>query len=707
MLAILGFVSCFAASWLWVFPTRSEPDKNADQPTAESDLQAVPQDASVTGLDANVTNFAEERVKELTNGRERGDRYLSCGNVVRALDEYSRVAADSPQSNGDALSFRLALCREEMKHYDEALAEYERLATTSQDSSIANAAKLGKCRVDLQLQREIMVEHILWKWLIQSGETVEQDRSDDAAYLLAHLLLERIKRDQPDSYLAPAALAFPTLDLSAPEILNRSLADEKLNEPLATTPDTLDATADPDGVADWELVQQFGDSPEAAVFRAAVSKEAIHTLIERFCSDAKVNVKWSPSGRDEVSRRFTGLNIRNMPLALILDALLCPRGLTWRKTDEGIEIFDLSEVQDTAQKKAQVDICFRLLRHLVVAHPTHPDASVGLVALGNMAFLRNDPAQATSNYQETIRAHPRSKQAIHASFNLGKIHLSNNQRADAERMFYQVVDDLESHPFRSAAYIQLARIFLGDDQPSRAIKAARHALNMADNKGDQTAAAVSLASAYLMAKHYHGANDTLHKYQTALENSQYNNVGALLSAEARLSAAKSQPKKDSAGRALLNAIVRAKPDMFLGEHGHLIVARANRHVGMLSDAEKQYILGAQQTNIGKLRDRMRFELADLYRQKGELDKAQEILTELATRKHGIGWESIEQLAEVAYVQRHDQDCERYCLAIVSQESHQKKALELLGKLYERQGHHKLAAECFAGKLPPTNPSRSP
>ena len=702
LLATFGFCSCFAASATAIILLRAETRSDQESPARleEPAEQPLPVELSLPSSNAD-----DERAAELITGRERGDRYLLGGNVIHALAEYSRVAAETPDSNDDALSFRRALCREALGKFDQALAEYERLVTTSRSAGMVDAAKLGKCRVYMRMRRERLAEHILWKWLIEANDATNRDSIADATYLLSHLLVHRVQKSQSTSYLDPATLAFPLADLTAAEILNRALATEAFADSSALT---VESAPEPEAaVAQWELVQRFGDTPETAVFRATVAKESIRGLIERLCFDAEMEVKWSNFARDEVSRRFAALNIRDMTLALILDALLSPQGLTWRDIDGGIEIFGVDEVDESVQQRARIDVSFRLLRHLVVAHPDHPDAAVGMVALGNMALLKNDAAQAISNLQEAIRMYPRSQAAVHASFNLGKLYLQSNQRPDAERMFYQVVDDLGTYPFRSAAYIQLARIFLGDDQPERAVKAAHHGVNMADNDGDRAAAAISLASAYLLENHYHAANNVLFEHHDALLKSPYVRVGALLSAKARYDAARSKSQKENAGRALLAATLRAEPDRFLGEHGYLILARAQRKVGMLSDAEKHYILGTQQTTIGSLRHRMQFELAELYRQKRELARAQQIFATLAVRDSEIGRQSIKQLAELAYRQRQDEDCERYCLAIVTRKEHRIHALELLGRLYERQGRHQLAAECFAGKLPQSDLSRKP
>lgn len=712
LLATFGFFSCFAASATAIILLRTPPTPSAElSPGEEAPVeQILPVDVTALNTDTIDTKTLDaetldEQAAAITSGRERGDRYLLAGNVIHALAEYTRVAAESPDSNDDALSFRRALCRESLGKFDQALAEYERLVTTSRSASMANAAQLGKCRIYIRMRRERLAEHILWKWLIAPDETADNASTADATYLLSHLLVSRVQRSQAPSYLDPATLAFPMADLSGAEILNRLLETEAFVDSL---PPIVESPVEPESAdSQWKLLQRFGETPETAVFRAQVDKESIRALVERLCFDAEIEVKWSNFARDEVSRRFAGLEVREMPLALILDALLSPQGLTWRNTDAGIEIFGVDEIDKSLKQQAYVDVSFRLLRHLVVTHPDHPDAAVGVVALGNMALLNHDAPQAISNLQEAIRIYPRSQAAVHASFNLGKLYLQSNQRADAERMFYEVVDDLGTYPFRSAAYIELARIFLGDNQPERAIKAGQHGVNMADNDSDRAAAAISLASAYLLGKHYHAANNVLFRHHQALLQSPYERVGALLSAKARYDAARSKSQKENAGRALLAATLRAEPDRFLGEHGYLILARAQRQVGMLSDAEKHYILGTQQATIGSLRYQMQFELAELYRQKRNLARAQQILQTLAVRDNAIGRQSIQQLAELAYAQRQDEACEQYCLAIVSRAEHRLNALEILGKLYERQGRHQLAAECFAGKLPQPDLSGNP
>ncbi|MEK6257849.1 MAG: tetratricopeptide repeat protein [Planctomycetota bacterium] len=85
--------------------------------------------------------------------RQIGDDLFRAGRFEAALHYYRSLgSADSLRLPGE-LSFRIALCREELGLWDEALAGFRSIASSAESSPLTAAATLGQARIWLRLKQ--------------------------------------------------------------------------------------------------------------------------------------------------------------------------------------------------------------------------------------------------------------------------------------------------------------------------------------------------------------------------------------------------------------------------------------------------------------------------------------------------------------------------------------------------------------------------
>jgi tetratricopeptide (TPR) repeat protein len=650
------------------------------------------------------------------NVLRQGDGLLLAGNPDAALRQYKLLAATEHEEPSAGLRYRLAVCAESLGNLEQALTEYQQLASQSPSEPITPAARLGQVRIWCTLRRPAAAKQVLWTALLNDagdGDLAGVLQAESAE-TLAQILASQAREGRETTLWRDRGITDPS-SLWSPEqalqwIATREQAgaaaapegtpgEEAVRARKATGGESAGVTKPA-----LEVVRQPGDGLDQMIVRAQVPEMAVAAVLELLVEKAGLPLHWSDDARETVSKRTARFRVHDRPLTNILDGVLDPRELLWEVDDRGLWIRSQEEASEESLRAFRRAIAERLLRRVIAAYPEHELTDEAHWALGNLEFDGGQPEAAALRYQQYLRKFPRSRRKSGVHFNLAKVHLLQGQRELATQQLYHVVDDGAGGEVMTAAFLYLGRLHLEDDHAPRAVKCLTRGLALAQAKSDKAATALTLAAAYLLGDNPHAANQSLMEQRRVLGVDPYSDQAAFLAALARFQAAESPAQAEIEGRALIAALTHVQPDDFFGTYGPVLVARAYRSLQMLEEAQQILLQGLDRPLQGGLRQRIRYELAQSYRRSGDREKCGEILKSLVAEGNAEWARRARlELAYVAFQSGDDAACLQACAPLLEStgaENTHREVLRLVGRVLERQKNYRDAALCFAGVAPP-------
>ncbi|MGB6041975.1 MAG: hypothetical protein WBF93_02350, partial [Pirellulales bacterium] len=306
----------------------------------------------------------------------QADELLVAGDVVRALDVYEQLAANSQGQLGEMLEYRLAVCAELLGRRDRALAAYTALAIQSTDDRLIVAARLGAARVWFALDNLEAANTLLCNVLLES--TLHKDAmrqfGDDVANLLAHIRARQVDPEATDSLIDDLGIARPRLSWSplASLIMNRDSA----------APAAADLKAAAPGIA---ILQKFGDEPADIQVTAHLERMAFGQIYQRLSNATGRRIIVSRQAEQAAVGKAVQLAVHNVSLDELLDNLVGPLGLTWHDDAAAIHIRSFDELSDEQAAQRRGQLASRSLHRAVTLYPDHPLCASSYLALGNQA----------------------------------------------------------------------------------------------------------------------------------------------------------------------------------------------------------------------------------------------------------------------------------------------------------------------------------
>jgi len=184
----------------------------------------------------------------------------------------------------------------------------------------------------------------------------------------------------------------------------------------------------------------------------------------------------------------------------------------------------------------------------------------------------------------------------------------------------------------------------------------------------------------------------------------YRDTAAFLDSLARCRHGRSKQKRTTAEEEdLLHSFLSVGDEQIVGPAGTLLFGQACRelHMEMVMISHYDKLL---ETLRGPLALQMTYELGEYHLALGHTAPARAKLLGLAAADHGLwGNRARLQLADLALKDDKPEDCLRFSREALSGGGEfREPALKRMGSALSRQGKHALAAECFAGRVPPAS-----
>lgn len=670
----------------------------------------------------NVSGEFPSTVQLRTISLSQIDAVITHGNYSFAADLLNDFEPHASGLLKSKIRLRQGLCAELLGDAKTAFSHYRALARSIHSGAAADAATIAAARVLLDRGQGDAGNAMLLTLLLSRERSMHDDLVGDVVHLLARGLA------------VPAAEDYQLDDQSWLNAEHAQRPEELLQRWTLLTPD--ETTPFPhEGLR----IRRLNDSPEGVLISLQFRSLTAADLLRRIFAE----LDWSVEGLETASRilyqRAVELNCDELPLDVVLDALLTPSELTWSFVDGVVRIemrqktvpersadqeSQLSEGADESLSRSQLKTALRFQRLAVNLAPDHPRSAVSYVLQGTTAARLGEIEQAVGLLQSTVELFPRSPARGVATFNLGKAALIQGDRQNALKYFYATVDNASGVEADTLAYLYIGRILLENDVPEHAIGPLMRGLALAEETKYEAAAALLLAEAWLLKGNANGANTVLLDHRAAFElnenTAQVSSArkrnqkqrAALISNLARFwGSTGSQRIRE--GRAVLTALTNPGSHIEFGGQSVYLTGVAFAAVGLDSerDAVFQKCLSGkqkyplQQRMIALLEGNQTIEesVASGGRNHGDSPSADSASGSSPVESDGHKSRSVLIQAEAAYRNGNYEAVLTSCHTFLqaTSETQQEREfrrpiLRLMGLAYQAQGRHADAVRCFAG-----------
>ena len=633
---------------------------------------------------------------------ERADAWLLAGNIDGACQLLQRAIAALGSDCPTTIQYRLAVCHEFLGDYERAIDEYRQLADLAVQPRLAIAARVGQARTRVrQGNRDLALAH-LYPMLLDVHPLEEPDPTlaGEIAHLLAHVLAESALEGKLAPPIHEQGLARGRLENSPAQALR-----------LLIPSDTQRQQTAPPLRPGITTLHELGVSPADISVELALARNSLKNLIDALAEHAGLQLVWSPATEGVLGHRTTQIHARDINMGVALDALLTPLGLTWSQTELTLKIEALHELDPATREITWKGLGERSLRHAVANFPDHYAAPVAYLSIGNLAFQQGETDRAATYFRQLVSQFPRSPTVVEAWFNYAKTQFANNDWQAASEAFYRSIDERRGGRLEPISHLYVGRILLDSNQADKSIRPLIRSVSSANTREVTGAAAVTLASAYLMSGSPHAANLVLREHRTYLESGAYRDVAAFLDALAHFRANRQSGRIEDKGRTLVTALTQVSAGGFFGQHGYWIVGNTYGDLGLplgMTSLFREALEGPVQ---GELANRILFTLAEHELAEANLDEAERWTAELANSSNPTWATTARKLqADIAFERGELDTCLEICMGLLDESQDPTvtaNTLRLMGRIYaHRQDHHN-AALCYAGMRPQPSTKSSP
>ena len=695
----------------------------------------VPVAAAAVELNESETEKSKPTISQFRGDRNLGDELFLAGNFESALHHYRSLGSAEILRLPKELLFRIALCQEGLGLWDEALAGQRSVAAVDDQPLLSAAATLGQARI--------------WLRLHQPDRAVPLLRS----LALRPALAATIRREL--AFLGPIALSLEMSDTRESNTAERHGVGEGHagNEQHAET--ARQSLNDFNPVADvltWPLMSVLddieilkhttfsehrpasshdSDTPHAdraaasalkptnvtaatvhctpvcsedsvplqleeRLVTAASSGCSLGAMLEVVAQQCGMTLEWRDDSRELAFAHEANITVDELPVCSLLTAICDALHVVWFSKDSTLTI---AQPDEGGQRLRTMTA--RTLVSLATLIPEHRLASHARFAAGRLWRVDGHFGEAARLYSSLVGPSI-TPLAMRAAFNAGECYYRMGDLRRAGDQLELIVHGAPGHELHTRAAIWRGRCLLDRGEFREAAFQFLRATGGRIPPEDQAYASVFLAMAHLMQDQPQAAANALFFEKGQFESPAVRNAAALLTAFTRFSQLAGEPQQREAAF-LYRALVAIESDTeWLGPTGQLLVGRALREAGVGERAIPLYERELERNPPPAIAHEMKFAIAEQRQRDQQLLEAKAGWQELATSGAGV-WKNKAQLklAELSFREGAWDECLAACRTLhESAGVSRKETLQLMGRVYERLNKDRLAAECYAGRLPP-------
>lgn len=679
---------------------------------------------------------------QFVGDRHTGDEFFRAGNFEFALHHYRSLGSDEILRLPKDLLFRIALCQEGLGLWDEALVGMRSVAEVADQPRLSAAATLGQARIWLRLHQPDRAVPLLRSLALRPA--LDSNIRREIAFLgpVASSLETPIANVTNEA--SPSHITHRTAETdhaetehetrtTRPSLNNFDPVVDILEWPLTTALDGIErskqnalanhhaissgshtATAEPlptsavsaleptNGIATFvHCTPAWTDDSETLPLEertvaVASNGRSLGVVLEAVAQHCGMTLEWQDDSRALAFAHHADLDVEGLPVCSFLTAICDSLHVVWFSENSTLTI---ARPDENGQRLRTMTA--RALVSLATLMPEHRLASHARFAAGRLLRVDGHLAEAARLYTSLI-GHTVSPLAMRAAFNAGECYYRMGDLRRAGDQLELIVHGVPGHELHTRAAIWRGRCLLDRGEYR---EAAFQFLRVAGGRippEDQAYASVFLAMAHLMQDQPQAAANALFFEKGQFANPAVRDAAALMTAYTRFNQLAGEPQQREAAF-LYRALVTIESDTeWLGPTGQLLVGRALRAVGVGERVIPLYERELERNPPRMIALEMKFAIAEQHQRDQQPAEAKAGWQELATSGEGT-WKNKAQLklAELALSDGAWDECLAACRALhESVGVSRKDTLQLMGRAYERLNNDRLAAECYAGRLPP-------
>ncbi|MCA9150571.1 MAG: tetratricopeptide repeat protein, partial [Planctomycetales bacterium] len=612
------------------------------------------------------------------------DKQILAGKYTDATTLISRLAEEGDTSV--QLRYRRALVAEFLRDFDEAQRQYMSLLDDA-TGRLQNAARLGRARCLIELGRPDAARLLLYSQLLRdSGQ-------GDAAGSVLHACAKLLGRDvQPvgDNLLDDNVILHHSTAFNQDHLLYVYNDIARPTAPLASG---------------FRVMDKFGDQPDTIQIECRFDGATVIDVLQDATEQLAYSMVLDSDAMRVFSSRTATIAVRDMNLAIFLDALLEPSGYTWAVKDGRLHVHGVDDLSRSALQQLRIVQANRMCRTALALYPDGPESLSTYLTLGNISFWTGQLEDAVSAYRELERRAEGRDPGYAVPFNLAKAYLNQNLRREARTAFFRVVDATPGGSVQAVAHAYIGRLFLEERSIPYATRELARGISFAADEDVLRTCVETLSCAYLLEANPEVANQTLMDHRSLLQEEPWRSKAAFLSALARTRAATGDTDRLRRKRELSASLEAVMPGRFFGSVGYQLVGEAYQDLELVDQMAAVYTEGIERTKPHGLRGEMMFNVAQYLYDTGRWDQLEPWFKQFEAEGllDGVRWTKLRR-AEIAYKKGDFDDCMARCydaMTIELQEADKKIVLTLMGNIFERQRDYYKAALCFAGMVPTT------
>lgn len=680
----------------------------------------------------------ESEHHEITPAMEglRIDILMKSGNFKAALSLCREVPRTTFGSDERLLIYREALCLEGLGHWSDAKEAYIKASRSNPDLPISLWARgmLGQARCALAEGDIATCQDLLDRVLLRSGDPLcrEQRILAECMFLLGRAEVQKLP---PHPSLDPfdiTAIAWPTLDGG----LDRYLEWLPLEQPETAHPVAKEHTAPHDAghreakdhpapnaghhegkdhptpdTGHHEAKDQHGPgatpheekAAEAAptsgwlapLFRQGYVRlkrpeQPITEQLRAVGAAVGLEVKIGLKAEEKLATIPVAIDVDNVPLPSILTALTRKHGFGWQIANETISIGPAAHLDDSAQQA----LALETLRQGLAFAPEHPRERAARITAANLDLGAGRRRNAAVQFRQMLENEPHAAETVYVTYNLGLIELTNGNWPVAQARFLDTIDRGPETKWADFGSWWIGRVQLDKGDTAAARKPLETARD-GKTKLISAAAELGLAACALLDGEENEVREII-KSHRVYNGESHAALAGFFDTWLRY---KSNPSESRAKR-VAEALVSIGEGRLLGPIGYLLAGQTYREIGHFDRVAGLYDAATQFVR-GPLAIRMMFEAAERYDQldfREEARKRYSVVAVIDREEWGLKAEL--RLADLAVRDRRGQECVSRCRALIGRKGiDTSEVLALMGRGYEFLKQYRLAADCFAGRVP--------
>jgi tetratricopeptide (TPR) repeat protein len=604
----------------------------------------------------------------------RIDTLVRAGSFEKALDACKSAAA---LVDGRALAYREAVCLEATGRLKEAGEKYHKAELAERDQAAWARAVLGQSRCAVASGDLGEARRLLDRVALRSGhpDCAGTHVYDECLFLRARidsLSLGPVRAVDP---FEPQAVAWPSLGASLDRYFEWLPPETVPTGSVGPArPNAVEVRRSPSG-AGLDVTAHLPGRPLPDVLRAVAAAAGMRLEVNEAASAA-------------LAKEVAAVDVESMPLPELLAALTGRCGVRWRPAGESL-IASLAPAPSPQREAVAASF-----RRAISAAPEHPLAHAARVYVGNFEFLAGRAREAEREYEAVLAAAPEAPEARHAAYNVGLAELKLGEPRSARSRFVGLVDRAPRSRWADYGWWWAGRIDLDGGDTAGAKRAFRSALG-GRTREVTSASAAGACVCELLDGHEAAAREVLRGSRIDTRDA-HAALGHFLESLLRYRAAPTDGRRER----LLKALHAAGDARKIGPGGALLAGRVYRELDLGGRMAALYDEVSESTR-GPVAARMTYDAATWYdlTERPELAR-QRYLAVAATDARELGAQAELRLAAMALRQRKAEECVRRCRAVLDRPGVDRpEVLALMGRAYESQRQYRLAADCFAGRVP--------